>query len=219
MDPELTLGLPPYQTAAGITDMCAHIMERFFSSSEDVPATDGIALSLLRSIRTEGLHVMRDPSDYDARANIMWLGTMAHDGLCACGRTEDWISHGLEHELSAKDPSVTHGAGLAIMFPAWMRYCFAENPRRFVQFGHEVFGLTPTGDDEADARSAIDCLQDFFVSLGMPRYLDELGFVPADVEGMLPTLVANKGETFGSFKRLTADDARKIYLSAFREAE
>jgi alcohol dehydrogenase YqhD (iron-dependent ADH family) len=216
MDPELTLSLPAWQTAAGITDMFAHIMERFFSATGDTCVTDGISLSLMRSIRSAAMRVMADPSDYEARADIMWAGTLAHDGLCSCGRSQDWVSHGLEHELSAAKPSVTHGAGLAVMFPAWMRYCHEGNERRFIQMGREVFGLVTTGDDDADALAAIECLQGFFCSMGMPRYLDDFGFVPGDVDAMLPTLVANKGETFGSLRRLDADDAKAIYLSAFR---
>lgn len=219
MNPELTMSLPAWQTAAGITDMCAHILERYFSDSGEVPVTDGIALSLLSSARCEALRLMRDPNDYEARANVMWIGTLAHCGLAGIGRHEDWASHGLEHELSALKPGVTHGAGLAVMFPAWMRHVYKANPRRFVRYGATVFGMVPTGDDELDALSAIDLTQDFFVSLGMPRYLDDLGFTPDDVEGMLPTLIINKGEPFGSFMRLTRDDAREIYLSAFRKAD
>ncbi|MEE1274059.1 MAG: iron-containing alcohol dehydrogenase [Olegusella sp.] len=215
MDPELTLTLPAWQTFSGITDMCAHIMERFFSASEDVPVTDEIALGLLRSIRACALRLLRDPSDYDARANIMWASTLAHNGLAGRGREEDWASHALEHELSALHTDVTHGAGLAVMFPAWMRYVCDARPERFVRFGRELFGIVPTGDDLADAHAAIDRLQEFFVSMGMPRTLADLGFVPEDVEKMLPTLRQNKGEAFGSFKKLSIDDARQIYLSAF----
>lgn len=219
MDPELTMSLPPYQTGAGITDMCAHIFERFFSCSGDVPVTDNIAIALLRSIRVEGLRLVRDPNDYEARANIMWLGTLAHCGLAGLGRDEDWASHGIEHELSALNPKVTHGAGLAVIMPAWMRYVCAENPRRFVRLGSEVFGMVPTGDDMLDAMTAIDLIQDFFLSLGMPRYLDDFGFVTADVDKMIPTLHVNRGDEFGSFKKLTVEDAKRIYLSAFKPAE
>ena len=215
MDPELTLTLPAWQTFSGITDMCAHIMERFFSASEDVPVTDEIALGLLRSIRACALRLLRDPSDYDARANIMWASTLAHNGLAGRGREEDWASHALEHELSALHTDVTHGAGLAVMFPAWMRYVCDARPERFVRFGRELFGIVPTGDDLADAQAAIDRLQEFFVSMGMPRTLADLGFVPDDVERMLPTLRQNKGDAFGSFKKLSIDDSRQIYLSAF----
>lgn len=218
MDPELTKSLPAWQTFAGITDICAHIMERFFSSSEDVISTDSIALALLRSVRASALRLVREPMNYDARANVMWLGTLAHDGLAGVGREEDWATHGLEHELSAVRPEVTHGAGLAVLFPAWMRYVCGERPSRFVLFGREVFGISPTGDDLADAHTAIDVLQEFFSSLGMPRYLDEFGFVPGDVDSFLVGLRKNRSASFGSFKKLGIDDARAIYESAFNPA-
>lgn len=216
MDPELTLSLPAWQTFAGITDMCVHIFERFFSQTGDVPVSDGIALSLLRSIRSAALVLLRDPSNYDARATIMWASTLAHNGICGVGRVEDWASHGMEHELSAAKPEVTHGAGLAVIVPAWMRFVYHENPQRFAQLGREVFGLGPTGSVEADAQAAIDAVQHFFCAIGMPRYLDEFGFTRDDVDALLPSLQLNKGATFGSFKRLSIEDARTIYLSAFK---
>lgn len=215
MNPELTMSLPAWQTFSGICDMCAHIFERFFSASEDVPVTDGISLSVLRSIRTEALRLRRDPSNYEARASIMWASTLAHNGLCGLGRTEDWASHALEHELSAAHPEITHGAGLAVVFPAWMRHVYRENPARFALLGREMFGLVPTGDAEADALTAIDAVQDFFVSLGMPRHLDEFGLTPDDVDDLVESLTHTKGASFGDFRQLGAADAHAIYLSAF----
>lgn len=237
MDPELTFTLPPYQTAAGVTDMIAHIMERFFSGQPGVAVTDNIALGMIRAVMDAAPQVMENPEDYDARANIMWVGTLAHNGLAGLGlgnpggRDGDWTCHGMEHELSAFDTSITHGAGLAVIFPAWMRYVWREHPERFLEFGRQVFGIEPvdpavddlSGIDEkitperavADAvEETIDELQDFFASLGMPRSLSEFGMTGEDVEKLLPGLKINRGEKFGSFKQLTLDDARQIYLSA-----
>ena len=214
MNPELTFTLPEYQTAAGVTDMFAHLLERFFDDLGAVPVTDGINLSLMRTVRAEAPRVLAEPENYDARANIMWAGMLCHQGYAGCGRHEDWATHGLEHELSALNPAITHGAGLAVMFPAWMEYVYRENPARFAQYGREVFGLSTTGDVEADARSAIDETRAFFASLGMPATLGELGVHEDDIEKMIPTLLANKGEEFGSFKKLTMDDAREIYRLA-----
>lgn len=219
MDPELTLSLPPEQTAAGICDMCCHIFERYFSETGEVPATDQISLAALRSIRAEALRLLDDPQCYEARANIMWLGTLAHDGLCALGRKEDWASHGMEHELSAASPQVTHGAGLAVLFPAWMRHVYRARPERFCELGREVFGLASTGDAEADALAAIREVSRFFSALGLPSTLDELGFSPADVDRFLTGLAINRGTEFGSFMRLGLDDAREIYLDAFAKQE
>lgn len=214
MNPELTFTLPEYQTAAGLTDMYAHLLERFFDDVGAVPVTDNLNLSLMKTIRAEAPRVLTEPDNYDARANIMWAGMLCHQGYAGCGRHEDWATHGLEHELSALNPAITHGAGLAVMFPAWMEYVYAENPARFAFYGSEVFGLTPTGDTEADALSAIDETRAFFASLGMPTTLEELDVCEEDIEKMIPTLRANKGEAFGSFKKLTMDDARAIYRLA-----
>ena len=214
MNPELTYTLPPYQTAAGITDMYCHLMERFFDDVGPVPVTDNLNISLMKTVRAEAPRVLAEPDNYDARANIMWAGMLCHQGLAGMGRHEDWASHGLEHELSALHPQITHGAGLAVIFPAWMSYVYGENPSRFAFYGNEVFGLAPTGDVDADARAAIAETRRFFSSLGMPSTLGELGVVEDDIEKMIPTLKANKGEPFGSFKKLTMDDARAIYRSA-----
>jgi len=226
MDPELTFTLPPYQTAAGVTDMIAHILERFFSGVGDVEVTDRVSAGIIRTLMDVAPKVMEDPTNYDARANIMWSGMLAHNDLCGCGRSLNptaraggWESHGLEHELSAHHPHIAHGAGLAVMMPAWMRYVWQEDPARFLAFAHLVFGMEPAGDDDASVAAcvegAIDALQDFFASLGMPRHLNEFDLTREDVDALLPTLAASKGEVFGIFKRLTMDDARAIYLSAF----
>ena len=214
MNPELTFTLPAYQTAAGLTDMYCHLMERFFDDYGAVPVTDNLNLSLMKTVRAEAPRVLADPENYDARANVMWAGMLCHQGIAGVGRHEDWASHALEHELSAIDPSITHGAGLAVMFPAWMEYVAVENPARFAYYGREVFGLAPTGDLLADALSAVDETRAFFASLGMPTTLEELGICEDDIERMMPTLRANKGEVFGSMKRLTLDDARAIYRLA-----
>lgn len=234
LDPELTFTLPAYQTAAGITDMIAHIMERFFSGEPAVGATDNIACGLVRAAMDAAPKVMENPEDYDARAEIMWVGTLAHNGLAGCGlgipglRGGDWTCHGLEHELSALDTKITHGAGLAVIFPAWMRYVWREHPERFLEFGSQVFGIEPVDPevDELDAEvtpeqaveyaveATIDELQEFFVSLGMPRTLSEFGVTENDIEKMMPGLKINRGESFGSFMKLTLDDAREIYRSA-----
>lgn len=214
MNPELTFTLPAYQTAAGATDMFAHLLERFFDETPAVPVTDNINLSLMKTVRAEAPRVLAEAENYDARANIMWAGMLSHQGYAGCGRHEDWATHGLEHELSALNPAITHGAGLAVLFPAWMTYVHKENPGRFAHYGREVFGLASTGDVEADAVNAIAATRSFFASLGMPTTLEELGVHEEDIEKMIPTLRENLGDSFGSFKKLTVDDAREIYRLA-----
>ena len=230
MDPTVTFTLPAYQTAAGVTDMIAHVCERYFSGVGPVPVTDNIAAGLIRALLEAGPRVLENPEDYEARATIMWTGMLAHNDLAGCGRSLNptaraggWESHGLEHELSAHHPQITHGAGLAVIMPAWMRYVWREDPSRFLLFASDVFGIEPAYDGSASQEeaveqtvlAAIDKLQAFFQSLGMPKTLEDFGLSPDDVDALIETLRISKGEVFGAFKKLTMDDARAIYLSAF----
>ncbi len=232
MDPELTFTLPAYQTAAGITDMCAHIMERFFGSTGPCPVTDQIACGLVRSLIECAPRVLEDPCDYDARASIMWAGTQAHNDICglgraakAGGRAGGWESHALEHELSAHDPTIAHGAGLAVVLPAWMRYVWRSAPERWLTFGRLVFDIepvdvvedcidgTPEEAEEDAVLAVIDEIQAFFCSMGMPSKLGELGVTAADIPGLLETLHMNKGEEIGELQVLSLEDCRAIYES------
>jgi alcohol dehydrogenase YqhD (iron-dependent ADH family) len=226
MDPEITFSLPAYQTAAGVTDMIAHICERYFSGQGPAAVTDSIAAALIRTLLDAAPRAQEDPGDYEARAAIMWAGTLAHNDLAGCGlnasanvRAGGWESHALEHELSALDPNIAHGAGLAVMMPAWMRYVQGENPRRFLSFGKDVFGILPLDDTPEATQKAvaatIDKLQEFFVSLGMPRSLYEFGIEPSSIDRLLLGLEKSKGRIFGAFKKLSLEDARAIYSSAF----
>lgn len=226
LDPELTFTLPAYQTAAGVTDMIAHICERFFSGAGSSEVTDNIATGLIRALINQAPVAIAEPENYEARANIMWSGTLAHNDLAGCGlsavptsRAGGWESHALEHQLSAFDTSITHGAGLAVMMPAWMRFVWREDPSRFLAFADLVFGIEPVDETEeavADAvTAAIDELQAFFAELGMPTKLGEFGLKLENVDAFLATLKANKGEAFGGFKKITLEDARAIYESAF----
>lgn len=228
MNPEITFTLPAYQTAAGVTDMIAHICERWFSGVGPVPVTDNIASGLIRALVDAAPRVLENPEDYDARADIMWAGMLAHNDIAGCGRSlaptgraGGWESHGLEHEMSAFDTSITHGAGLAVIMPAWMRYVWREDPSRFLQFALDVFDIEPVDEsDEAveDAvTAAIDELQAFFVDMGMPKTMGELGLREEDVDAIVETLRATKGDVFGAFKKLTMQDAKAIYLSAFAD--
>ena len=232
MDPELTFTLPAYQTACGVTDMCAHIMERYFGSVGPVPVTDQVACGLVRSLVECAPRVIEEPEDYDARASIMWAGTQAHNDLAGLGRgakpnsrAGGWESHALDHELSAHFPNIAHGAGLAVVMPAWMRYVWRSAPERWLSFGRDVFGIEPVDvvEDCIDATpeeavedavlATIDEIQAFFCSLGMPRTLGELGVSEADIDALLATLEQNKGPEIGELQRLTMDDCRRIYES------
>lgn len=210
MNPELTYTLPPYQTAAGIVDMMAHILERYFSPTDDVEVTDCVAEGVLQAIMTEAPKVMENPHDYQARANIMWCGTLAHNGVCGCGRAEDWSSHGMEHELSAVY-GVTHGAGLAVVFPAYMTYMADRKPAKVAQLARRVLGVTDVADDRDAAIEGVTRLKKFFVSLGMPVTLAGLGIDNPDIELLVRKVHEDKGSTFGAYMPLTSVDTEAIY--------
>ncbi len=209
LDPELTFTLPPNQTAAGIADMMAHIMERYFTPTKDVVVTDRISEGLLKAIIEEAPKVIAHPHDYEARANIMWSGTLAHNGICGCGRKEDWTSHAMEHELSAVY-GVTHGAGLAVVFPAWMTYMAEHNPVKIAQFARRVFRVIST-DDYAAAIEGIERLRAFFKSIGLPTTMAELGISDPDIPLLVERLHRNKGEVLGVYLPLTAKETSEIY--------
>lgn len=213
MNPELTYSLPAHQTGAGIVDIYAHVAERYFSSSSPVMVSDGIAVTLFKTLLAYAPVVLTDPANYEARANIMWASTLAHNGLAGLGRREDWSSHALEHEISAVNPAVTHGAGLALVMPAWMRYVYEQWPERFATYGRDVFGLSyETGDDShAVAREAIDKTAAFMSSLVEVSTLRAWDISEDDHQRLLDGLRQNKGERFGDFMPLTLEDAARIY--------
>lgn len=213
LNPELTFTLPPYQTACGICDMMIHIFERYFSPTSGVEVTDRVAEGLIMAIMTEAPKVMSSPVDYEARANIMWSGTLAHNGLCGTGRAEDWTSHFMEHEVSALYPEVAHGAGLAVMVPAWMSYVAKRNPVKVAQFARRVLGVTEA-DDLRAANNGIERLREFFTSLGLPASLTSLGVKASDIPVMVRRLHENKGAVIGAYVPLVAQDTTAIYESA-----
>lgn len=212
MNPELTFTLPPYQTASGIADMMAHIFERYFTPTEDVEITDRVSEGILRAIIEEAPKVMDRPDDYQARANIMWSGTLAHNGICGTGRREDWVSHFMEHEISALY-GVTHGAGLAVVMPAWMTFMARNRPRRVAQMARRVFDID-IADDTAAALAGVGALKSFFSSLGLPVTFAGLGIPDPDIDTMVVKLHANKGATIGGYFPLTAAETTAIYRLA-----
>lgn len=209
LNPELTFTLPPFQMASGIADMMAHIMERYFTPTEDCETTDRVAEGLLRAIITEAPRTMANPDDYQPRANIVWAGTLAHNGVCGCGRVEDWVSHFMEHEISAVY-GVTHGAGLAVVFPAWLTYMADHKPERVAQFARRVFDVKDS-DDRAAAFEGISCLRAFYGSIGLPVSFAELGIENPDIDLLVKRLHANKGEVIGGYYRLTQADTYEIF--------
>lgn len=209
LNPELTYTLPPYQTASGIADMMAHIMERYFTPTTDVEVTDRLAEGLLKAIITEAPKVMEHPDDYQARANIMWAATMAHNGICGCGRKEDWVSHFMEHEISSLY-GVTHGAGLAVVFPAWLTFMAQHRVGKVAQWARRVFDCT-SPDDTTAALEGIDALKAFFGSIGLPVTFAGLGVAEPDIPQLVRNLHITKGEVIGGYMPLTANETTQIY--------
>lgn len=213
MNPELTYTLPPFQTACGVADMMAHIMERYFTNTQEVEIGDRLCEGTLMAIINEAPKVMRNPEDYGARANLMWAGMIAHNGTCGVGCEEDWASHFLEHEISAIY-GVTHGAGLSVIFPAWMTWMIEHNVGKIAQYAVRVWGVPESEDKKAVALEGIGKLKVFFSSLGLPVTFKELGIENPDIDRLADSLHRNKGELVGNYVKLTKQDSKEIYRLA-----
>ena len=213
MNPELTYTLPPFQTACGVADMMAHIMERYFTNTQEVEIGDRLCEGTLMAIINEAPKVMRNPEDYGARANLMWAGMIAHNGTCGVGCEEDWASHFLEHEISAIY-GVTHGAGLSVIFPAWMTWMVEHNVGKIAQYAVRVWGVPESEDKKAAALEGIGKLKAFFSSLGLPVTFKELGVENPDIDRLADSLHRNKGELVGNYVKLTKLDSKEIYRLA-----
>ena len=217
MNPERTFTLPPYQTAAGATDIMMHTMERYFSKYEDMTITDAISEALLRTVKDAARAVMHSPTDYRLRAQIMWAGSLAHNDLTECGTEKDFATHRLEHELSALF-GVTHGAGLAALWPAWARYVAPHHLSRFVQFAVNVMGVTNDfAHPEETAERGIRAMEEFYREIGMPTTIPELlGRHLTDEEIEVLTDKCSRGGTItvGAMEVLDAEAMRTVYARA-----
>ena len=213
LNPELTTTLPPYQTSCGATDMFAHVLERYFTNTKDVEITDRICEAIMLTIINETPKALADPTDYQARANIMWAGMVAHNDICGVGREQDWATHTLEHELSALY-DVAHGAGLAVMFPAWMKYNMKQDVNRFAQFAVRVFGCEMDFQNpERTAKEGIAKFEQFLLSIGMPIRFKELGAKAEDIPTLIEMLKMND-RAIGNFVKLSREDVEAIYKLA-----
>ena len=217
MNPVRTFTLPPYQTAAGVTDMMMHTMERYFSPEDDMDLTDALAEALLRSMKENVFKVLADPEDYRARAQIMWGGSVAHNDLTGCGMSGDWATHQLEHELSGMF-DVTHGAGLAAIWPSWARYVLKVNVSRFVRFAVNVMDVpNDFTDPEGTALKGIEAMERFYHSIGMPVNIHELigrDITDDEIKEMVRKCSREGTLPQGTFKVLYPDDMEAIYRMA-----
>jgi alcohol dehydrogenase YqhD (iron-dependent ADH family) len=214
MNPELTATLPPYQTASGTTDIMSHCMERLFSHTRDVEITDRLLEAVLLTMIKEGRRVMKDPGNYEARANILWAGMVAHNNITGVGRQQDWGTHHMENELSTTY-GCSHGAGLAILFPAWMTYAIGtQDVSRFVQFATRVWGCQMNFEDPAaTAKEGVEAFRAFMKEIGMPTTISEIGGKEADIPALAKNMF-HEAPNHGSFVKLTEEIAREIYRLA-----
>ncbi len=207
LNPELTYTLPAYQTACGIMDILAHVMERYFTNTKDVDYTDRLCEATMQTVILHAQTAVKEPENYNARAQIMWASTIAHNNLLSTGREGDWASHHIQHEMGAIYPDTAHGAGLAVIFPAWMKYVYQHDIPRFKQFAQRVWGVEDNfGDDNQIALEGINRYVKFAKSIGMPTSFSEMG-LPTDrfLE------MAQKLGKDGKFVSLNVDDIVKIY--------
>ena len=216
MNPELTAALPPYQTAAGCTDILMHTLERYFTQGGNMELTDQIAEGLLRTVMKNAIILRDDPANYNARAEVMWASSLSHNDLTGLGADGmDFVSHGLEHELGGMF-DVTHGAGLSAVWPSWARYVYKDCLPRFVKFARDVMEVEPGASDEETALKGIAALEDFFCSIHMPVTLKELGVEPTEdqILTMAASFAKSSGGKKGSAKVLYEADMAAIYRMA-----
>ena len=211
MNPALTQTLPPYQTACGATDIMAHVCERYFTNTKNVETTDRLCEAVLLSVIHETPKVIKNPDDYEARANIMWAGMVAHNNIVGVGREQDWNSHGIEHELSGLY-DCAHGAGLAVIMPAWMKFVMKHDVMRFAQWATRVWGCSMDfANPEATAMEGINCFRNFLTSIGMPASLREVGGKEEDIPVLVKNFGLAEGQTTGGFVHLSSADIAEIY--------
>lgn len=214
LNPALTQTLPAYQTACGATDIIAHLYERYLTNTKDVEVTDRLIEALILTMKNETPKVIANPDDYEARANIMWAGMMAHNNAVGVGRSQDWTSHDIEHELSALY-DCAHGAGLAVTMPAVFTYNLQHDVMRFAQIAVRVWGCQMDFyNPEKTAKEGIEALRSFLISIGMPKNFEELGAKEEDIEKLAHTCCYGDSDVdrkIGGFVTLTDKDVAAIY--------
>ena len=216
MNPELTMTLPPYQTASGCVDILMHTMERYFNQCDNMELTDGISESLMRTVMKNAKILKTDPNNYEARAEVMWAGSLSHNGLTGCGTDGgDWASHQLEHELGGMF-DVAHGAGLAAVWGSWARYVFHDRIDRFAKLAANVLMLTPTDDPTQNALAGIEAMEAYFHSVGMPTSIHDLGIDLSEEQIMTLADKCSFGctRTIGIVRKLDTEDIANIYRMA-----
>ncbi|MBR6365985.1 MAG: iron-containing alcohol dehydrogenase [Lachnospiraceae bacterium] len=214
-DPELTYSVNAYQTACGAVDIAMHTIERYFCPGQDTYLTDAIAEAVIKNAFKAGADCIADPTDYTARANMMWASSLAHNGLTACGRKVQLVVHQLEHEVSAMYPKVAHGAGLAALWCSWARYVYKDNLPRFLQYAEHVWNVDIDYDHpERSALAAIAKQEEYYRSIGMPTSLRELDVKAEDLETLALRCSREKTRSLLGARPLSYEDILAIYRMA-----
>ena len=215
-NPELTYTVSPYQTACGAVDIAMHTIERYFCPGEDTYVTDSIAEAVIKSVMKAGTDCLKNPRDYEARANMMWASSLAHNGLTQCGREFQLVVHQFEHEVSGMYPEIAHGAGLAAIWCSWARYVYRANINRWLQYAHNVWNLEIDFEHpEKTIELAIDKQEQYYASIGMPINLKSLGVKKESLEKLALDCSRNKTRTLIGYKPLAYEDILKIYEMAY----
>lgn len=215
-NPELTYTVPAYQTACGAVDIAMHTIERYFCPGTDTYLTDSIAEAVIKSIMKAGDDCLVDPENYEARANMMWASSLAHNGLTQCGREFMLVVHQLEHEVSGMYPEVAHGAGLAALWCSWARYVYDANISRWLQYASHIWNLDIDFEHpELTIEMAIDMQEEYYAAMGMPTSLQELGVKKEDLEKLALDCSRNKSRTLIGYKPLAYEDILEIYKMAW----
>ncbi len=216
LNPEITYTLPNYQTACGAVDMIGHVIERYFTNTLNVELTNRLCEGIIQTVISNTPLVLKDNNNYDARAEIMWAGALAHNGLIGTGREEDWASHGIEHELSALY-DIAHGAGLAIVYPAWMKYVYKHDLDRFALFANKIFGIEINNNDlEETALKGIKALEEFYQEIDMPIRLNDINIDNKHFDLMANKTTKENTRQLGSFVKLNKEDTIKILEFALK---
>lgn len=210
LNPELTYSVSKYQTACGIVDMMSHTLERYFTVVPDTELTDNIAEAVLKSIVNAGLVAIENPTDYEARATLMWASSLAHNGLTGCGRENFLAVHQLEHAVSGVFDEVPHGAGLAVLYPAWAKYVYKYNAKRFARLARNVWGVVES-NDVICALKGIEEMQNFFIKIGMPSRLSEFNITKDSIEKFVEICTQNGKRTIKSYIPLDKKELTEIF--------
>lgn len=214
LNPELTFTVPDYHTACGATDILSHIIERYFTNTKEVELTDRLSEAVFITVMAAARRALANPEDYEARADLLWGGTLAHNDLLGVGREQDWSSHRMEHALSAFC-DVAHGAGLAVLIPSFLEYTIDQDPARFARFAQNIFALPREGRDDRELGLAgIKSFRSFLREIKMPQTLGELGIKKDDIACILDLVIPNNGDLLGYFRPLAREDMEKIFINS-----